>query len=87
VQHNAPFSDTFCCGTLDDGTGLPATAVMGAHAYQPRAAEGTVLDQVVRDHLETFLREASDRTAGVGLPPSSLRLRKLLTNLRTNTDH
>src|SRR5947209_11001865 len=29
--------------------------------------EGTVLHRVVRDHLETFLREVADRTDGGGL--------------------
>src|SRR5205807_1082434 len=31
-------------------------------------AEGTVLHRVVRENLETFLREAGDRTDGGGLP-------------------
>ena len=41
---------------------------MGVATYQPRAAEGTVLHRVVRENLETFLREAADRTDGGGLP-------------------
>ena len=41
---------------------------MGVATYQPRAAEGTVLHRVVRENLETFLREAADGTDGGGLP-------------------
>jgi len=41
---------------------------VGVATYQPRAAEGTVLHRVVRENLETFLREAADRTDGGGLP-------------------
>ncbi len=41
---------------------------MAVATYQPRAAEGTVLHRVVRENLETFLREAADRTDGGGLP-------------------
>ena len=41
---------------------------MGAASYEPRVAEDTVLHGVVRDHLESFLREAADRTGGGGLP-------------------
>ncbi len=41
---------------------------MGVATYQPRAAEGTVLHRVVRENLETFLREAGDRTDDGGLP-------------------
>jgi hypothetical protein len=41
---------------------------VGAATYQPRDAEGTVLHRVVRENLETFLREAADRTDGGGLP-------------------
>jgi hypothetical protein len=41
---------------------------VGAATYQPRDAEGTVLHRVVCEHLETFLREAADRTDGGGLP-------------------
>jgi hypothetical protein len=37
-------------------------------AYQPRAAEQGVLYTIVRDHLETFLREAAERAEGAGLP-------------------
>ena len=51
-----------------DGTRLAGAATVGAATYQPRAAEGTVLHRVVRDHLETFLREVADRTDGGGLP-------------------
>jgi hypothetical protein len=39
-----------------------------AASYQPRAAESAVLHRVVCDHLETFLREATDRSDGNGLP-------------------
>jgi len=41
---------------------------VGTATYQPRAAEGTVLHRVVRENLETFLREVADRTDGGGLP-------------------
>ena len=41
---------------------------VGAVTYQPRDAAGTVLHRVVRENLETFLREAADRTDGGGLP-------------------
>src|SRR3989454_7540910 len=51
-----------------DGTRLAGAATVGAATYQPRAAEGTVLHRVVRDHLETFLREVADRSDGGGLP-------------------
>jgi ammonia channel protein AmtB len=36
--------------------------------YQPRTAESQVLYNVVRDHLEAFLRETAVRTDGAGLP-------------------
>src|SRR5438876_7059121 len=36
--------------------------------YRPRAPEQSVLHTVVRMHLETFLREAADRTDDTGLP-------------------
>ena len=39
-----------------DGTDLAATSSVGAATYQPRAAEGTILHRLVRDHLETFSR-------------------------------
>ena len=41
---------------------------MGVAGYQPRAAEGTVLHRVVREHLETFRAEIAARTDGGGLP-------------------
>jgi hypothetical protein len=41
---------------------------VGVATYQPRAAEGTVLHRVVREHLETFLREVADRSDGGALP-------------------
>ena len=41
---------------------------LGAVTYQPRDAPGTVLHRVVRENLETFLREAADRSDGDGLP-------------------
>ncbi|MBI4241781.1 MAG: IS91 family transposase, partial [Candidatus Rokubacteria bacterium] len=41
----------------------------GEHrAYQPRAPEQGVLYTIVREHLETFLREAAERAEGAGLP-------------------
>ena len=41
----------------------------GEHgAYQPRAAERGVLYTIVREHLETFLREAAARAEGASLP-------------------
>jgi len=36
--------------------------------YCPRDAEHTVLHQIVREHLTTFLRAAAERTGGDGLP-------------------
>jgi non-specific serine/threonine protein kinase len=36
--------------------------------YQPRDTEHSVLHAVIREHLEPFLREASDRGDGHGLP-------------------
>ena len=37
-------------------------------AYRTRDAEHTVLHQVIREHLESFLREAAQAGEGVGLP-------------------
>lgn len=38
----------------------------GEHgAYRPRAAERGVLYTIVREHLETFLREAAHRAEGI----------------------
>jgi hypothetical protein len=37
-------------------------------AYRPRDAEHTVLHQIVRENLATFLRAAAERTGGDGLP-------------------
>jgi hypothetical protein len=36
--------------------------------YRPRDAEHTVLHAVIREHLETFVREATERGDGSGLP-------------------
>ncbi len=36
--------------------------------YRPRDAEHTVLHQVIREHLESFLRAAAEAGDGVGLP-------------------
>ena len=36
--------------------------------YQPRDTEHSVLHAVIREHLEPFLREVSDRGDGSGLP-------------------
>lgn len=44
---------------------MPATAPPACvRAYRPRAAEHTVLHQIVRTHLATFLR-AADEAGGV----------------------
>ncbi len=40
-------------------------------AYQPRAAEQGVLYQIVRDHLEVFLREAAERAGRIYTPDHS----------------
>ena len=40
----------------------------GATSYEPRAMEGTVLHQVVREHFETLRAEIAARTDGGGLP-------------------
>ena len=37
-------------------------------AYEPRTAEQGVLYQIVRDHLEAFLRETAERAEGASLP-------------------
>src|SRR6266516_2953128 len=50
-----------------DGTRLAGPSTVGVATYRPRAAEGTVLHRVVRENLETFLREAADRSDGGGL--------------------
>lgn len=36
--------------------------------YRPRDAEHTVLHQVIREHLETFLNAAAEAGGGEGLP-------------------
>jgi hypothetical protein len=36
--------------------------------YRPRDAEHSVLHTVIREHLDLFLREVSDRGDGGGLP-------------------
>jgi hypothetical protein len=52
----------------------------GWHTYVRRQPEGTVLHQVVREHLETFLAEARLRGGGEGLPRFVEReLREFLT--------
>jgi Putative transposase/Transposase zinc-binding domain len=56
------------CARPTNGTRLARASPVGAATYQPRDAEGTVLHRVVRENLETFLREAADRTDGSGLP-------------------
>jgi len=55
------------CGTRT-GTPLAGTAIVGCAVYEPRAVEGAVLHRLVREHLETFLRDAAERTDGSGLP-------------------
>src|SRR3989442_1653264 len=54
--------------TRRTGTPLAGTAIVGRAVYEPRAAEGAVLHRLVREHLETFLRGAAQRTDGGGLP-------------------
>jgi hypothetical protein len=44
------------------------TPVGPACGYRPRDAEHTVLHQIVREHLATFLHAAAERTGGDGLP-------------------
>ena len=51
-----------------DGTRLAGASTVGVATYQPRDAQGSILHRVVRENLETFLREAADRTDGGGLP-------------------
>ena len=41
---------------------------MAVNTHQPRGAEGMILHGLVRDHLETFLRDAAERTDGAGVP-------------------
>lgn len=49
-------------------------------AYQRRAAERGVLHAIVREHLETFLREVAQRAEGTGLPGfAEQELRDFLT--------
>jgi hypothetical protein len=43
-------------------------------AYIRRRPEDTVLHQVVREHLETFLTEARLRGSGEGLPGASKKM-------------
>src|SRR5262245_40227616 len=40
--------------------------VLQCALYRPRDPENTLLHAVIREHLETFLREAADRTDGSG---------------------
>ena len=47
---------------------MACLAAVDRGPYQPRAAEMGVLHTVVREHLETFLREAADRSEGAGVP-------------------
>src|SRR2546426_12488649 len=54
-----------------DGTRLAGPSAVGVATYQPRAAEGTVLHRVVRENLETFLREATAPTAAASPASSS----------------
>ena len=57
-----------------DGLGL------ARRTYIRRRPEDTVLHQVVRQHLETFLAEARLRGGGIGLPQFVEReLREFLT--------
>ena len=52
----------------------------GQHTYVRRQPEQSVLHQVVREHLETFLAEARLRGNGEGLPRFVEReLREFLT--------
>ena len=70
-----------------DSTGEPlglerprSPGCAGWHTYVRRQPEGTVLHQVVREHLETFLAEARLRGGGEGLPRFVEReLREFLT--------
>ena len=55
-------------GAPGDGTDLAGAARVGAASYQPRDAESTILHRVVRENLETFLREANDHGDGDSLP-------------------
>ena len=49
-------------------------------SYQPRHMEAGVLHEVIRDHLDEFLRAAADRTDGAGLPEFITReFREFLT--------
>jgi hypothetical protein len=38
------------------------------YTYRPRDAEHTVLHQIVREHLTTFVHAAAERTGSDGLP-------------------
>ncbi len=56
-MHTAHLSSHVACRRdVDPGT------------YQPRAAERGILYTIVREHLETFLREAARRVDGASLP-------------------
>ncbi|MEO2198199.1 MAG: hypothetical protein ABGY72_19195 [bacterium] len=44
---------------------------LGSTTYQPRQPAQTVLHQVVRDHLETFLTPAATLRDGEGVPGCS----------------
>src|SRR5204862_7565311 len=49
---------------------LAGAARVGAARYQPRAVEGTVLHRIVRENVETFLREATDTDRDISELPS-----------------
>ena len=47
---------------------LPQGVAHPHRTYQPRDTEHSVLHTVIREHLEPFLRDVSDRGDGPGLP-------------------
>jgi hypothetical protein len=57
---------------------LPRGVACVQPVYRPRGAEHTVLHQVIREHLEPFLREAAEAGEGGSLPkakPTTVRRR------------
>ena len=60
---------------------VPRNMPCAPSTYRPRDAEHTVLHAVIREHLETFLREATARGKGSGLPRFVEQELKILAHL------
>ena len=57
-----------CVVQLEQSGPITPVPSVVADDYQPRQAQATVLYQVVRDHLATFVEDAGRRSDGHGLP-------------------